>query len=842
MQGLSTKRIDALQKQYGLNVLKDDSGISFLHLFWEQLTAVFTLLLLLAATFSFFAGDAVEAFLILGIIILNVSVGVFQEYKAEESVKMLRQYAVSVVRVVRDGQQQEIKSTHLLPGDVVYLEEGSKVPADAVLLEATNLEINESVLTGESLPLPKVKDEKIFMGTIISRGHTYARVEAIGMSTKFGKIATNLMAVKRIKTPLQQKLTEISRMIGFAGIVVAFIVFGLSWWQGSSLQLSFLLAVSLAVAVVPEGLPAIMTVILGRGVKAMAAQKAIVRKFDAIEGLGSVTLIATDKTGTLTQNKMLVKDVYCTDKLYEKDKLKVENTDFERLLLISSLCSTASLVSVHGKQMDVLGDPTEGALLLLTQEVGRSYEQFRQDWKIDDELTFDSETKRMSVRASLKKERLILTKGAPESIFEVSTHMLSGGRVRKITSADREQANKMLHAWAKAGYRVLGFAYSNVSKAHDEPIEHQVKDMVFVGMMALYDPPRPEVSAAIERARGAGIEVVMITGDNEETAESISSQIGLLRKGELILTGKQVEKYSDERLIEILPKVRAFARTTPRLKSRIVSLYQKMGEIVVVTGDGVNDAIALKQANVGIAMGLEGTDVARETADIVLTDDNFATIVNAIEQGRHIMGKLKSTLTYLFTGNFSEATTLVAALLLGVRELYFPIQLLYINLISDGMPALSIGFSPRSSNLMKQKPKKGIVVLDSFDKKYIFGIGLLGTFIIITTFLIVRATLGYEVARTAAFIMLPISQAFMFTVVWLNYRAPFTNLKNLLRPMFLVGFLGPFVGQGLINYIPSLSHIFHIESVSPTLFFAFVLIASLNMLVFSALQFVRGKG
>lgn len=784
MQGLSSNQVALLLKEHGRNELPKTKRPSFLSKFFMQLNNVLIYLLMSAVVLSFVVGEVVEGSLILIIVLLNAGIGIYQERKAEEAIELLQKFAKTVVRVFRDGKEQELDSAQLVPGDIVYIEEGSKIPADAVITKSQSIELNESALTGESLPIPKNKGEEVFMGTIVTKGHGHIRIEKIGVHTKFGNITTHLSEVEKTKTPLQQKLEQLSRLIGVIGIGMSIIVFGLAYFQGHSGYLAFLLAISLAVAIVPEGLPAVMTVTLSIGVKEMAKRKAIVRKLSAIEALGNITLIATDKTGTLTSNQMRVKEVY----VEKQDNLKP-------LLLNSVLCSTASLVKIHNHgSYDFLGDPTEGALLLYAQEQGLDVDQFRKDWKILDEEPFDSVTKQMMVKVRYGKSEHVFIKGAPETV-------LKGTLSPKLKNT--------LSDWTKKGYRVIAFANKNSN----------------LGIVALYDPPRPEAKEAIERSRKAGVEVVMVTGDNAQTAEAIGVQIGLLREGEEILTGSQIDTYSDDQLMAKLDKVRIFARTNPIQKSRIVMLYQKRGEIVAVTGDGVNDVVALKRANVGIAMGLIGTDVARETADIILADDNFATIVNAIEQGRHIVTKLGNTVKYLLTTNLTEAAALIIAMLVGLPTLFHPIQLLYINLISDGLPAIALAFSPGDREVMTEKPMKKITLFSRFDTVFMVVIGLIGAGLVIGTYhLFVQ--MGESLAKTAAFTVLALTQSYAFADIWLSHRSFLRNLSLLRSGMFIAAFLSPFILQFILLNFRPFTTMFGLHSVPFGAFMTMVALSS----------------
>ncbi len=788
MKGLTNQQASDFLKQYGYNLISEPPKKNILLNFFEQFNNFLTVLLLGAAVFSLFLGEMVDGSLIISIVILNAFFGLYQEAKAEESLKALKKMTVTKVRVIREGKQIEIDSKFLVKGDIVYLEEGVKVPADGEVVETINLEINESALTGESLSVAKKESEAVYSGTIVARGRGIVKVVETGDQTKFGAIAKNLSSIKEGATPLQKKLGDLTRFIGIGGILLSVIVFAISLLEGSGYFPAFLLAVSLAVAVVPEGLPAVMTITLAIGMKRMAAKKAIVRRLSAIEALGSITLIATDKTGTLTTNKMQVKEISADDKTKEL------------LILNGILCSTASLVYVHDHgSWDVLGDPTEGALLYFAQQNGLNIEEERKKWQLIEEKPFDSVTKMMTVIVKSKiknqKSKIHFSKGAPESIINVC----------KLTKEERKKIEKQVSDWAEKGLRVLAFSTGST----------------FLGMVAIHDAPRPEVKEAVAKTKSAGIKVVMITGDNEKTAEAIAVGAGLITEGDEILTGEQLEEYTDNQLLNLLPRVKVFARTNPFQKNRIVKLYQQLGEIVAVTGDGVNDAIALKQADVGVAMGEVGTDVARETADMVITDDNFATIVVAIEEGRGIINNIKNAIKYLLSCNVSEALALVIGLILGLPTLFYPIQLLYINLVTDGLPALMLSFSPRDPNVMGITPEKEMVLLKERDQIFIGAVGAVGAVLVISSFFIFSKSLG----PTAAFSVLTLIQSFVFIDLWLSHRHIHQNLAHLMSPLFILAFSVPLILQLIILSHPFSAGIFKVNQVSPLVYLEFLFVS-----------------
>ncbi|MFA5770094.1 MAG: cation-translocating P-type ATPase [Patescibacteria group bacterium] len=835
MKGLTSLQVSQFLNKYGLNVITEQKKKSIFVKFFEQFNNFLTILLICAALLSFLLGETLDGGLIIGIVILNGLFGLYQEAKAEESLKVLKNMTVTKVRVIRDEKEIEIDSKFLVPGDLVYLEEGVKVPADGEVVKSINMEVNESALTGESFPVVKIEKEEVFSGTIVAKGRGYITVTKIGDSTKFGEIAHNLSSIEDGITPLQKKLADLTKLIGIGGIVLSIIVFLVSLFEGSGYFPAFLLSVSLAVAVVPEGLPAVMTITLAIGMKKMAGKKAIIRKLSAIEALGSITLIATDKTGTLTTNKMQVKEVFVDESvkilsqlnssLIEKGLVKhlvlknFTSSSINYLLLNGILCSTASLVYVHDHgSWDVLGDPTEGALLFMAQKQGLNIEEIRKQWQLVDEKPFDSVTKMMTVTVEHGRDRsLQLSKGAPESILNICDKIMIGNKVIKMSEVEKNKIKKQVNKWAGQGLRVLAFS----------------KSKTFLGMVAIHDAPRPEVREAILKTKNAGIKVVMITGDNEKTAEAIGVSSGLMKDGDEILTGKQLEEYNDEELLKILPRVRIFARTNPFQKHRIVSLYQKLGEIVAVTGDGVNDAIALKQADVGVAMGLVGTDVARETADMVITDDNFATIVTAIEEGRNIINSIKNAIKYLLACNVSEAIALLIGLVLGLPTLFYPIQLLYINLITDGLPALMLAFSPRDSGLMSITPEKEMVLLKGKDQSYIGAVGFVGAILVIISYLIFK---NQNLGGTAAFSILTIIQSFVFIDLWLSHRHIHESFKHLFSPLFFLAFIIPLAFQFIILSHPFSAAIFKVLPVSTSIYFEFV---GLSVLVLTGIFFVK---
>ncbi len=809
-KGLTSSEVEERIKKYGLNELPDVRKFTLLKSFFSQFENVLILLLIAAAAISFLIGEKLDSLFIFLIVILNAFFGVYQEFKAEKALAYLKKITISTVRVIRDGIEQQIDSRYLVPGDLIYIEEGTKIPADCLLVESYNLEVNEASLTGESLPVLKdSKDEKnnqIFMGTVVAKGRGFAQVTATGVHTKFGKIAKTLTTIEEVKTPLEKKIDLFTKQVGLIGIIASLTVFLLSFAREKNFIESFIFSISLAVAAVPEGLPAVMTITLAIGVERMAKKKAIVRKLNAIETFGSITLIATDKTGTLTTNQMQVKKVFVDEKVYEAPHYPfLSNHPFSKIILNGILCSTASLVEKidHGK-FDVVGDATEGALLLMAQKMGLVPDLVRQKWVLKKEIPFNPTTKRMTVEVFDGKQTLVFTKGAPESVLSICSYYLFGNKVLPLDIQKKSLIEKEFEKFARKGLRIIAFSYKS---REDQDLE---KDQIFLGFVGLEDPIREEVVQAVAKAKEAGIKIVMITGDNHLTAEAIGIEAGIIEEGDDIMTGKQLDNYSDEQLLSILPKVKVFARTTPEHKYRLVKLFQKMREVVAVTGDGVNDALALKQADVGVAMGITGTDVAKETAHVIITDDNFATLVAAVEEGRNIFNHIKNTIKYLLSCNIGEVIYVLSAVIFNLPILT-PLQLLYINLVTDGLPAIALAFAPNKKAVMKEKPRREMTILERKDFFYIFNIGIITAFFTIISLSIPFIFRHQFLMQTIIFTTIIAIQQFILIDLWLSHRLLLEHFHLLKKPIFIAGFLFPFLVHPFLLYMPFLQKVFKLK-------------------------------
>ncbi|KKU68609.1 MAG: Calcium-translocating P-type ATPase YloB [Microgenomates group bacterium GW2011_GWC1_47_20] len=761
--GLSDKQAQKLLEQFGHNEIVGRPGQTPFQIFLTQFTSLLVILLIIASVASLFLGDLLDGIFILLIVILNGILGFVQEYKAEKTIRALKQMTVATVRVIRGGVEQKIDSQLLVPGDVIILEEGDKIPADGDILESLHLEANEASLTGESMPVEKnIHDEEkkhVFLGTIVAKGRARVVVTATGMQTRFGQIAASLSEIKEEETPLQKKLDALGKQLGILALGASGTVFIIGFLAKHPLIEMMLTSISLAVAAVPEGLPAVITITLAVGMQRMAREKAILRKLSSIEALGSATVIATDKTGTLTKNEMRVTKVW---------------GDTDKILTAGVICNNASLIFKHDHgSYDVLGDTTEGTLLLLAAQKGLLAEQVKKDGSLLEEFAFDPTLKMMTVVWESNQQKTIYTKGAPESVLKSCA----------LDEQSRQNIENEFREYAKEGLRVIALAYKNVTRTPKTRQEAE-QDLIFIGFV-----------------------------DNELTANAIGTKIGLIQKNEEIITGSQFAKLTDVEALGRLNSIRIFARTTPDQKLRIVQLLQKMGHIVAVTGDGVNDALALKQANVGVAMGITGTDVAKEAADMIITDDNYATLVTAVEEGRTIFDNIKSAVKYLVGCNVGEVIAVVVGMLLGWPLILTPLQLLYINLVTDGLPAIALAVTPKHDGIMKRKPRATKSIFSSLDGVWFLEVSVLTAVTTLVAFGVGQQSGNLELARAMAFTTIILVQHFILLDVWT--RDSSILKKNIFADkIFLLAFFGPLILQPLLIYIPPLSGIFKITQVS----------------------------
>lgn len=767
IKGLSSSDARELLTKFGQNKIAEAKPTSPFLLFVNQFKNLFSVMLLAAVILSILVNDILDGILIFIILILNTSLGFWQEYKASREIRSLKSFESPKSRVIRDGFEQEILSEDLVPGDIVVLEAGSKIPADGVLIEGFGISVNESSLTGESNPVSKSTDHEenyLLLGTWVVSGKCQMEITSTGKNTKFGIIAENLGEIKEEPTPLELSLKSLAIKITLLILGIAGIVALMEISRGVNIFEVFLSTIALIIAAIPEGLTAIITVILAIGARRMYKKNSLIRRIDSIENLGTTDVICIDKTGTITKNEMTVRNF----ELYDKKNLD----DFIKTAI---LCNNSSILKKDDdNSFDILGDTMEGALLIWAEKQNKNIEQIRNLNKIIKQVPFDPKRKMMSVIIDDGSSFSLFAKGAPEIIFSLCD----------LSESETEKFEKYSIDMESRGLRVLAFACKrNINKNDSKFIENNLE---FLGIAGIADEPRPEAKEAIATARKAGIEIVMITGDNPITANAIAKEVGLIKKDDEIITGDELDKLSDIQLTERLNNIRIYARTTPEHKLRIVTAFQQTGKVVAVTGDGVNDSLALKKAHIGISMGITGTDVAKEASDIIILDDNLSTIITAIEQGRLIYRNIVKAVEFLFTGNLSEVLLIVVVTLLGFPIPLLPAQILWINFVTDGLPAISLAAEKSSKKEMLLPPRgKDTSLFNLKTLRFISFFGILISTISIVAFIIVFNSQGIENARKITFTTMILSQMFFVLFVVRRGSSILSN-KYLLASVIIV--------------------------------------------------------
>ncbi|MGQ9743478.1 MAG: cation-translocating P-type ATPase [Candidatus Bathycorpusculaceae bacterium] len=869
--GLSREEAQKRLAEYGPNELKKEKGISPIRLFLEQFADILILILLIATGLSIYLGEITDAIVIIAIVLACAILGFVEEYRSEKALEALKKMTAPTAMVLRDGKEVKVQASEIVPGDIILLYTGDKVPADARLIEAINLKVDEAPLTGESTPVNKSVDPLpeetglperrniVFTGTAVVYGRGKAVVTSTGMNTEFGKIAKMVQVTEEEETPLEKRMASVGKWIGILCIAVCLTVAAIGIAEGmmggrNPLDIAptmILWGVSLAVAAVPEALPAIVTGALAVGMYRMAKVNTIVRRLPAVETLGCTSVICADKTGTMTKGEMTVQRIYVNDQnikvsgvgyepegefMLEDKKLDpAQEEELIALLKISALCNDAMLEKEkESGRWIIKGDPTEGALVVVAAKAGLLKEELEKETPRIGEVPFSSERKRMTTVHKASKRKMAFMKGAPEIVLERCTKILSKGKVRKITQEDREKILKINEAMAMQALRNLGFAYKELPESvatFDEKIENE---MTFVGIMGMIDPPREEVKDAISLCRNAGIQVVMVTGDHKLTAVAVAKELNLISENDAdkVLTGQELDKISDEQLTQMVENVVIYARVSPEHKMRIVKAWKAKGYVVAMTGDGVNDAPALKLSDIGVAMGITGTEVTKEASDMVLTDDNFASIVKAVKEGREIYDNIKKYLTYLLRCNIMEILVMFIVMI-GVPYIagsaYTPgedpklsptvaltaIQLLWVNLVTDGLPALALGIDPGDPDLMERKPRDPKESVFTRDVKiYLTAVPIMMTGLLLTGYFMHQPWLGdYNLleARTQ-----------LLTAMILMELANAISARSLKYPVFKVGvFKNKFLWvavlsslglQLMVLYTPFLQDLFDVHT------------------------------
>ena len=852
VDGLSTAQAKERLDAYGYNELDEGEKRSLLSKFIDQFKDLMIIILLVAAALSIITEGRhglTDACIIFAVVVLNAAFGVYQEGQAEAAIEALKNMSSPMARVRRDGNVVEIDSRELVPGDIVLLEAGDVVPADMRLIEAASLKIEESALTGESVPVEKDITETVeaeagigdrvnmcYQNSNVTYGRGTGVVTNTGMYTEVGKIADMLANADESQTPLKQSLEQLSKTLTYLIIAIALVTFLVSVFiRGEQPLEGLMVAVALAVAAIPEALSSIVTIVLSFGTQKMAKEHAIVRKLQAVEGLGSVSIICSDKTGTLTQNKMTVEHYYVDGQSISADKIDLRDPSQSRLLISSILCNDST--NIDGVE---IRDPTETALINLGSSLGLDPEEVRVKYPRESENPFDSDRKMMATKHSLNGVPTMIVKGAVDVLLNRTDWVEMKGETHEITEETRRVIEEQNQKYSREGLRVLAFAYKEVSDETELTLEDE-DHLIFLGLIAMMDPPREESKAAVEECKCAGIRPIMITGDHKVTAAAIAKRIGILENESEACEGAEIDKMSDEELKDFVEGISVYARVSPEHKIRIVRAWQEKGNIVSMTGDGVNDAPALKQADIGVAMGITGSEVSKDAAAMVLTDDNFATIIKAVENGRNIYRNIKASIQFLLSGNFGAILAVLYASLMALPVPFAPVHLLFINLLTDSLPAIALGLEPHSKNVMKEKPRP--INESILTKDFLINIGLEG--LSICTMVMIAFTIGYKdgnalLASTMAFATLCCSRLFHGFNCKSNRPVVFT--KRVFNNIYLIGaFVIGMILITLVVTVPGLHNIFKVQTLTLSQLLTVYGLAALNLPIIQMIKAVRAK-
>jgi Ca2+-transporting ATPase len=874
--GLTEEEVKQRLKKYGPNKIAEEEKISKLKILLHQFTSPLIYILLIAGVVTILLKEYIDSGVIFAVVILNAIIGFVQEYKAEKSVRALKKMVVPKARVIRDGKEKEVNSEELVPGDIVLLASGMKVPADIRLIHTIELKIDESMLTGESVPVEKIttpiKQENLppgdqknmaFMGTIVVSGRAKGVVVETGERTILGKIAEEVKELTGVRAPLQDKIESFAKTIAFIVLGASVVLFLIGLLIGESAKDMFMTVVGAAVATVPEGLPIAVTVALAVGVVRMARQNAIIRKLTAVETLGSITVIGSDKTGTLTKNEMTVKLAYDGEHIYEFtgsgydpsgevlcEGISLKNLDPElkanlyTLLRIGLLCNETDIYEEDGFYK-VNGDPTEGALIVSAMKAGLNKEEEKEKYPQIAIIPFESERGYMATLHRHKGEKYIFVKGAPEKIIDMCSKDMYGNEINEIK---RKEILHVASNFAKEGLRVLAFAFKEADHELEELTCKDVEcpgitsNLIFAGLQGMIDPPRPEVKEAIEVCKKAGIRVVMITGDHAITAKAIAQKLGIVDEKAEVLTGRELEGMTDEELFEKVKTVNVYARVSPQHKLRITQALVKHGEIVAVTGDGVNDAPALKAAHVGVAMGRTGTDVAKEAADMILADDNFATIVSAVKEGRIVFDNIRKVTFFLIPTGVAAILSILVAVIMGTPIPFVPAQLLWINLVTNGLQDVALAFEPGEKGIMERPPrdpKEPIMSRLLWERTVIVGL-LISVGVVYNFQLALNEGASLEKARTVAVTTMVF---FQFFQAW-NSRSELQSIFKISpfsNPLLFFSLIAAFFAQLSVIYVPTLQWIFRTEPITMSEWLQILMVSATVVLVVEIDKWIRRR-
>ncbi|PXX56893.1 Ca2+-transporting ATPase [Hungatella effluvii] len=843
-EGLTASQAETLLLEKGENVLMEGKKKSVLAVFAEQFCDLLVVILIAAAVISMFSGNVESTIVIVAVIILNAILGTVQHEKAKKSLESLKSLSSPNAKVIRGGQKIEVPSAKVVPGDILLLEAGDMVVADGRILNNYSLQVNESSLTGESTNVDKEegtidgempladRTNMVYSGSLVTYGRAMVVVTGTGMDTEIGKIASLMNATKEKKTPLQVSLDQFSGRLAAVIMVICAIVFALSLYRKMPILDSLMFAVALAVAAIPEALSSIVTIVQAMGTQKMAKENAIIKELKAVESLGCVSVICSDKTGTLTQNKMTVQEIYIDGNTFRPEELDLHEQLHRYILYDSILTNDSTLVDGKG-----IGDPTEYALLEMARKVSVNDDVLRTMMLRLEEIPFDSDRKLMSTKYELHGVPTILTKGAVDVLLDRTTHIRTAEGIRDFTEADREEINRQNMEFSQNGLRVLAFAYKEVEDDHVLSLKTE-NGFTFLGLVAMVDPPREESKEAVSDAKRAGIRPVMITGDHKITATAIAKQIGIFEEGDLAVTGTELDAMSDQELDGKITKISVYARVSPENKIRIVDAWQRRGNIVSMTGDGVNDAPALKKADIGVAMGITGTEVSKDAASMILADDNFATIIKAVANGRNVYRNIKNAIQFLLSGNMAGILSVLYTSIMALPVPFAPVHLLFINLLTDSLPAIAIGMEPAEKDLLSQKPrnpKEGILTKEFMMKLFLQG-GLIAV-CTMTAFHLGLNQGGAAVASTMAFCTLTLARLFH----GFNCRSS--------HSIFRIGFSGNWYSLGaflagvallsLVMFVPFLERLFSVAPLTGSQIGLVYLLAVIPTVVIQLTKIVR---